>query len=128
MNNIKTFALAASIGMLAAVLSAPVAAKVDAAKAGELKTTLTPTGGEKGANKDGSIPAWDGGLSKAPADFGGTGKRYVDPFPGDKPKFTINKANLEQYRAKLTPGQLALFGKYPDTYKMNVYETRRTFA
>jgi hypothetical protein len=113
---------------LALLVSGQALAKVDAAKAETLKSTLTPTGGEKAANADGSIPAWDGGLSAAPAGFGGAGKRYVDPFPGDKPKFTITKANLEQYKAKLTAGQAALFAKYGDSYKMNVYETRRTFA
>ena len=118
---------AASIGMLAVVFSAPLAAKVDAAKAEALKSTLTPTGAEKGANADGTIPAWDGGLKTPPAGFGGAGKRYVDPFPGDKPKFTIGKDNLAQYKDKLTPGQQALFAKF-STYKMNVYETRRTFA
>jgi hypothetical protein len=119
------FCLAAVVA--AAVISGPALAKVDAAKAEGLKTTLTPLGGEKAANKDGSIPAWDGGLTKAPAGFGGAGKRYVDPFPEDKPKFTITKANLEQYKANLTPGQAALFNKYP-SYKMNVYQTRRTLA
>ena len=123
----KRLFLAAGVGMLAAVVSLPAAAKVDAAKAAALKTTLTPLGGEKGANKDGTIPAWDGGMTKAPAGFGGAGKRYVDPSPGDKPKFTITKANLAQYKDKLTPGQIALFNKYA-SYKMNVYETRRSFA
>src|SRR5687768_14674637 len=98
--NKKIFA-AASMGMLAAAFSGTAMAKVDAAKAEALKSTLTPLGGEKAANKDGSIPAWDGGLSKAPAGFGGAGKRYVDPFPEDKPKFTIGKDNLAQYQAKL---------------------------
>jgi hypothetical protein len=126
MNNTSTRILVAA-GMLAAVLAAPAIAKVDAAKAESLKSTLTPTGGEKAANKDGSIPAWDGGLTKAPAGFGGTGKRYVDPFPGDKPKFTITPANVAQYKDKLTAGQQALFAKY-SSYKMNVFETRRTFA
>lgn len=115
------------VGAAALILAAslPVSAKVDQAKADALKSTLTPTGAEKGANKDGSIPAWDGGVKAAPAGYS-LGKRYTDPFT-DKPKFTISKANLDQYKDKLTPGQLALFAKY-DTYKMNVYETRRTFA
>jgi hypothetical protein len=118
-----------SIGalILAATLPSAALAKADAAAAEKLKKELTPLGGERGANKDGSIPAWDGGLSKAPAGFS-AGGRYVDPSPGDKPKFTITKANVEQYKAKLTPGQQALFAKYGDSYKMNVYDTRRTFA
>ena len=124
----KHLHVAAAIGMTAVVFSAPAIAKVDAARAEALKTTLTPTGAEKGANKDGTIPAWGGGLKAPPAGFGGAGKRYLDPFPGDKPKFTIAKDNLAQYKDKLTPGQLALFAKYGATYKMNVFETRRTFA
>ena len=126
-NTFRNVGLAASAGLLAVVLCGPATAKVDAAKAETLKSTLTPTGGEKAGNKDGSIPAWDGGLKAAPAGFGGAGKRYVDPFPGDKPKFTITKDNVAQYKDKLTAGQQALFAKYA-TYKMNVYETRRTFA
>jgi hypothetical protein len=126
-NRSKMF-LTAGATALAVVFSGAALAKVDAAKADTLKTTLTPTGAEKAANKDGSIPAWDGGLKKPPAGFGGAGKRYVDPFPGDKPKFTINKENLAEYKDKLTAGQQALFAKYGATYKMNVYETRRTFA
>jgi hypothetical protein len=126
-NSSKVF-LTAGATALAVVFSGVALAKVEPAKADTLKTTLTPTGAEKGANADGSIPAWDGGLAKPPAGFGGAGKRYVDPFPGDKPKFTISKDNLAQYKDKLTAGQQALFAKYGATYKMNVYETRRTFA
>ena len=127
MNKNSRNILAAGFATLAIVLSVPASAKVDAAKAEALKSTLTPTGAEKAGNKDGSIPAWDGGLKAPPAGFAGAGKRYVDPFPGDKPKFTITKANLAEHKDKLTAGQQALFAKY-DTYKMNVYETRRTFA
>jgi len=125
--SISKFFLAAGAAALAVVFSGASLARVDAAKADTLKTTLTPTGAEKAGNKDGSIPAWDGGLKTPPAGFGGAGKRYVDPFPGDKPKFTITKDNIAQYKEKLTAGQQALFAKFP-TYKMNVYETRRTFA
>jgi hypothetical protein len=104
------------------------AAKVTPDQAARLGKDLTPIGAEKAANKDGSIPAWDGGLTKAPACFKGTGTRYCDPFPDDKPLFTISKANLDQYKAKLSVGQLELFKKFPDSYKMNVYKTRRTAA
>ncbi|MBI3171748.1 MAG: DUF1329 domain-containing protein, partial [Hydrocarboniphaga effusa] len=114
--------------LLNAALPGAALAKVDAAVAEKLRKELTPMGAERGANKDGSIPAWDGGLTKPPANWGGPGKFYVDPTPGDKPVFTISAANLAQYKDKLTAGQQALFAKYGDTYKMNVYATRRTFA
>lgn len=107
--------------------SLPVAAKVSQDEAAKLKTTLTPIGAERAANAAGTIPAWDGGLTKAPPCYKGTGTRYCDPFPGDKPKFTITSANVAQYRENLSPGQLAMFAK-SSTYKMNVYETRRTAA
>ncbi len=116
------------LGLLMAVVTASAHAKVSQAEADKLKTTLTPIGAERAANKDGSIPKWDGGLTKAPACYKGPGSRICDPFPGDKPKFTITKANVDQYAAKLTDGQKALFAKYGATYKMNVYETRRTGA
>ena len=111
-----------------ALVSFTVQAKVTQAEADTLKTTLAPVGAERAANKDGSIPKWEGGLTKAPACYGGPGKRLCNPFPEDKPKFTISKANVEQYKTKLSDGQKALFAKYGDTYKMNVYQTRRTGA
>ncbi|MBD9516152.1 DUF1329 domain-containing protein [Pseudomonas sp. PDM22] len=85
---------------------------------------LTPTGAEKAGNADGSIPAWTGGLKPgaAPVNNGFLG----DPFAGDKLLFTITAANAEQYKDKLTPGQLALFKRYPDSYKIPVYPTHRS--
>jgi len=121
----KRLALAA---LWLAVASTPALAKVSQAEADKLKAELTPVGAERAGNKDGSIPKWEGGLTKPPACFKGTGSWYCDPFEADKPKFTITKANVEQYKAQLTDGQRALFGKYGDSYKMNVYQTRRTGA
>ncbi|MDQ8036541.1 MAG: hypothetical protein REI12_03910, partial [Pedobacter sp.] len=43
-----------------------VQAAVSAADADKLKSTLTPLGGEKAGNKEGTIPAWNGGLTKSP--------------------------------------------------------------
>ena len=49
-------------------------------EAQELKTTLTPLGGEKAGNKDGTIPAWTGGMTTVPAGYWhGNGLRG-DPF------------------------------------------------
>ena len=41
------------------------------------------------ANKAGTIPAWEGGLSQAPPDWKGPGNHLTDPFPNDQPLFTI---------------------------------------
>ncbi|KIO35473.1 MULTISPECIES: DUF1329 domain-containing protein [unclassified Shewanella] len=107
-------------------LTAPTAfAKVSEAQAAKLGTELTPLGGEKAGNADGSIPAWDGGITKPVAGYE-KGMHHPDPFPNDKIEFTITNANKAQYKDYLTPGQMKLFELYPDTYKMNVYQTRRT--
>jgi hypothetical protein len=114
--------------LVAAVVSVGAVAKVGPAELAKLGKELTPIGAEKAGNADGSIPAWNGGLTQPPAGYKGTGTRYINPFPEDKPAFTITKANLAQYQSRLSAGQLALFEKFPDSYKMPVYNTRRTFA
>ncbi|WP_428384989.1 DUF1329 domain-containing protein [Nevskia ramosa] len=89
---------------------------------------LTPVGAEQGSNAAGTIPPWTGGLTRSqwPAAFKPGGK-LVDPFPNDKPKYTITASNFVQYVGQLSDGHRALFAKYPD-YTMPVYETRRTVA
>jgi hypothetical protein len=112
------------LAFLASVSLAPgVAATADYSRLG---TDLTPIGAERAGNADGTIPAWDGGLTQPPA--GWTPQQgYIDPFAGDKPLFTITGAKVAQYESKLTEGQVALLRKYPE-YRMNVYQTRRTAA
>ena len=56
-----------------------------------------------------------------------SGGPYPDPYPDDKPLFTISAANVEQYRKQLSAGQIALLQKHP-TWRMNVYPTRRSAA
>jgi hypothetical protein len=102
----------------------PALAKLSDAEVARLGADLTPVGAEKAGNKDGTIPAWTGGLCSAPSGWA-PAKGYVDPFPNDAVKFTITKANAAQYKDKLTPGTLAMLQKY-DNFKMPVYETRRT--
>lgn len=111
--------------LLAACCASPVWAKVSAEEAAKLGTELTPIGAEKAANKDGSIPAWDGGLTKSPPCYKGEGSRYCDPYPTDKILYTVTPQNVAQYKDRLSAGQLAMFAKYP-SYKLNVYQTRRT--
>jgi Protein of unknown function (DUF1329). len=115
-------------GILAlSLLASSVMAAVPADEAAKLGTTLTPLGGEKAGNADGSIPAWNGGLKRgaAPVDANGF---LGNPYASDKPLFVITPANLDQYKDKLTPGQQAMFKRYPDTYKIPVYPTRRSAA
>ncbi|OLU18122.1 MULTISPECIES: DUF1329 domain-containing protein [unclassified Pseudomonas] len=107
------------------LLATGVMAAVSADEAAKLGSTLTPIGAEKAGNADGSIPAWTGGLpvNAGAVDAGGF---LADPFPNEKPLFTITAQNVEQYKDKLTPGQYAMFKRYPETYRMPVYTTHRT--
>lgn len=120
------------IGMAAAglLLSSAGFAAVSPQDAARLGADLTPLGGEKAGNADGSIPAWNGGLKSA-ADAGfpnyHSPDHYPDPFATDKPLFIITPANIAQYAAKLTEGHKALFKAYPD-YRMIVYPTHRSGA
>lgn len=115
-------------GVLAAsVVASPAFARITAEEAARLGADLTPVGAEKAGNADGTIPAWDGGIT---AMVPGTipGKAEGNPFPDDKPLFRIDASNLDRYAAKLTPGQVAMLRRFPDSYFMNVYPTRRSAA
>ena len=81
--------------LLAALVSGSTYAKVTPEEAARLGSELTPMGAEKAGNKDGTIPAWEGGLTKRAAGYKGRGNRYCDPFAADKPLFTITAANVD---------------------------------
>ncbi|UAW96939.1 DUF1329 domain-containing protein [Halopseudomonas nanhaiensis] len=106
-------------------LSAGVQAAVSPDEAARLGNELTPLGAERAGNADGTIPEWTGGM---PTDAAAVDKDgfYSEPFPDDKILFTITAANVEQYKDKLSPGHMAMFTRYPETYRMHVYQTRRT--
>lgn len=92
----------------------------------DLGAKLTPIGAERAGNADGTIPAWEGGITTPPAGFT-LGGDYVDPFAADKKLFSIDGSNAAQYKDKLTAGQLAMIARYKD-YRMDVYPTRRSCA
>ncbi len=126
MNKVITW-IATCMFILAALFAAgPVEAKVSAEEAQKLKDgTLTPLGANPKGNEAGTIPPWEGGITEYPDGYE-KGMRQIDPFPGDKVQFTITAANASEYADKLSPGQLSMFQRYPNTYKMNVYPTRRS--
>ncbi|MFT3755751.1 MAG: DUF1329 domain-containing protein [Pseudoxanthomonas sp.] len=102
-------------------------AAVPAEEAAKLGTTLTPLGAEKAGNADGSIPAYTGGLTTAPAGFKKGSAVLVDPFAGEKPLFTIDAKNAGQYAGKLTEGAKALLKSNPG-FRMEVYPSHRSMA
>lgn len=97
----------------------------EAARLGIEGTELTPMGAIRAGNADGSIPAWEGGIKAPPAGYE-EGKWYVDPYRDDQILLTITAQNFEQYADKLSAGTVALLKKYPDTFKLNVYPSRRS--
>jgi hypothetical protein len=123
MTMLKKTALAVSAGALVLVAGMANAA-VSADKAAQLGGKLTPVGAEKAGN-GGTIPAWEGGITRAPAGYR-VGQFHPDPFAADKPTLTITAANYAQYKDQLSEGQEAMFQKYPNTFKMIVYPTRRS--
>ena len=108
------------MGVTALSLAAAVAMGASQAVAEE----LTAIGAIKGANADGSIPAYTGGITTPPAGYTGGGN-YIDPYASDKPLYSITKQNLAQYKDKLTPGTQFLFERFPD-YRIDVYPSHRS--
>lgn len=124
MTTMNKIALAAVVLALGAMHGAFAA--VSAEEAAKLKGELTPLGGEKAGNKEGTIPAWTGGYTTVPPGFK-SGQKRIDPFAAEKPVFTITAANLAEHASKLDEASIHLLKKYPD-YKINVYPTHRTAA
>lgn len=106
-------------------LSLSTLAAVSPAEVATLGTSLTPLGGEKAGNADGSIPAWTGGLpvNAAPVTANGF---PGDPYAAEKPLLTITAQNVDRYKDKLSPGMVAMFKRYPETFSMPVYVTHRS--
>ncbi|MBC9250942.1 outer membrane lipoprotein-sorting protein [Pseudomonas alcaligenes] len=114
------------MGVLAlSVLATSVLAAVSPDEAATLGTTLTPLGAEIAGNADGSIPAWTGGLPKDAGTVDSKGF-LADPFANEKALFTITAQNVDQHKDKLTPGQYAMFKRYPETYRIPVFPTHRS--
>lgn len=113
-----------ALNALACAVLAATAGAAGAQDATRLGQDLTPLGGEKAANKDGSIPEWQDGGALLP---GWTyGQRRVDYFKykDDKPLFTIDASNADQYADRLGEGQRALLKTFKN-YRMDVYPSRR---
>lgn len=107
-----------------ALACTPAVAAVPEAEAAKLGKDLTPMGAEKAGNKDGTIPAWTGGITTMPAGWK-VGDPRIDPFKDDKVLFSIDASNVDQYKDKLSEGQQTLIRTLPG-YRMDVYPTRRS--
>lgn len=102
-------------------------AKVSPGEVSKLGRSLTPMGAKKEGNSSGSIPPWTGSMLGIPVgfDYKGSGSVYPNPYGDEKPIFTITGKNYTQYKANLSEGQIELFKRYPDSFKMPVYQSHR---
>ncbi|UVJ45383.1 DUF1329 domain-containing protein [Pseudomonas sp. LS1212] len=116
--------LAASLAM---IVAAQAQAAVPAQDAAKLGSSLTLVGAEKAANADGSIPAYAGGLTTAPASFKAGDSMRPDPFAGEKPLLVINGKNVDQYKGMLTATTVELAKRF-ESFRVDVYPTHRTVA
>src|SRR5688500_16960699 len=86
-----------------------------------------PWGAVKAANKDGTIPAWEGGLptSTQPPGFKKDSGFWADPYASDKPLYSITAKNMETYADKLSEATKELLKRDP-SYRVDVYPSRRS--
>jgi len=111
---------------LATALTTVGLAAVSESDAARLGQDLTPLGAERAGNADGSIPAWDGGITTPPTNYK-VGDHHPDPYASDQALHTITAQNLGEYVDTVTAGHAALLQAYPD-YKLVVYPTHRSAA
>lgn len=118
MNTMKRLPLAL------ALLAACGLAQAKQNDASLMGSKLTPMGSEMAGNADGSIPAWGGGI-KADAGVVSAAGGYADPFAAEQPLYTVTKDNVAQHKDILSPGQQAMFVRFPN-YRMTVYPSHRS--
>ncbi len=123
MRNFVKFTLLICVALVIGTGQALAGAKPD--QVNRLSEDLTPMGSERAGNAEGTIPEWVGGITSPPAIYK-PGDHHQNPFPDDKPLFRITGANYQEYAGQLSVGQQATFAKYPDTYFMDVYQSRRS--
>lgn len=99
-------------------------AAVEPELATQLGTTLTPWGAEILGNADGSIPPYTKPAG-APENYNpeSPGVR-PDPFAQERPLFSIDAHNVQQYADKLSEGTHAMLSKYAG-YRLDIYPTHR---
>lgn len=94
---------------------------------GRLGKQLTCMGAEKAGTPAG-VAEWSGKwLGAAPGMASEPGKHPGDPYAGEKPLFVITAQNAAQYADRLSEGQKAMFRKYPNSFRMQVYPSHRDF-
>jgi hypothetical protein len=120
----RDFGLLAGTSLTAAAVLRAGAAQAVTPDPSLLTTTLTPLGGERAGNADGSIPAWTGGLTAPPLPANVSSATHL--FEDEEPLYVVDASNMAQYQHLLTPAtqvQISKFGM-----RLKVYPTHRTAA
>lgn len=116
-----------SFGLLSCLPMSPALAAATAEEIAKLGgDELTCMGAERAGSEKGVAEytgkwykKWDDSLP----DHG-----YVpSPYDDEKPLFTITASNHQEYAENLTAGQIGMFEKYPNTFKMHIYPSHRDF-
>lgn len=109
-------------------LTSPLHAKATADEIARIGTKYTCTGAEMAGSPSGVAPFTGKYLGAMPGMIPHSegGAHQTDPFADEQPLFTIDANNFAQYAEQLSPGQLAMFRKYP-SFKMHVYPSHRDF-
>ena len=81
--------VAVACSTLAAFTATAAVSEQEAAKLGK---ELTPVGAERAANKEGTIPAWTGGMTTPQAGWK-PGQKRIDPYADDKPLIVRYRAS-----------------------------------
>src|SRR5690554_3250863 len=110
---------------LSMIATGVMAQSLTQAEINQLGNTLTPVGAEKAGNAAGTIPEWTGGLAT------NAGKQiergfWENPYKNEQPEFVITAQNYQEHKEHLTPGQVALFERYPETFRMPIYKSHRS--
>jgi hypothetical protein len=104
-----------------------VQARGSAEEIARLGRQLTCMGAEK-SGTPGGVAEWTGKwLGAAPGMVTTPGVHPADPYAHEKPLLTITAQNLATYADHLGEGQKAIFRKYPNTFRMQVYPSHRDF-
>lgn len=102
-------------------------AAVSPEQAAQLGSSFTLVGAELAGNADGTIPAYGGGLTTAPASYQAGSSMRVDPFADEAPRLVITGQNVAEHQDKLTAATQELLKRFP-SYRVDVYPTHRTVA
>ncbi len=110
--------------ILGCALALPASAELPADQIARLGADLTPLGGERAGNAEGTIPEWTGGITAPPAGYS-VGEHHRDPYLDDRPLFVIGADSLDEHRHLLSVGHQRMLETYP-SFSMKIYPARRS--